>query len=276
MSDTARAARALARRTGDTAPAEPPATVAEVIAAVRAYFDGVPADFTAVALDPGPQEAFPAAVYHHVRRIPWGETTTYGAVARALDAGPDAARDVGQAMARNPLPLLVPCHRVLAAGGRPANSRRRAEPRRSSACWRSKGYDLAPAQAAFGSDRDPRGLLRTPSRPPWCASARDALAVRGGWFYSTGQFQAVPVPPMPKINGNEIRPGNIIEHDGGLWVAVKTNHVKPGKGGAFAQVEMKNLLNGRKLNERFRSADKVERVRLEQKDLRSSTRATAC
>ncbi len=69
-----------------------------------------------------------------------------------------------------------------------------------------------------------------------------------------------------KINGNEIRPGNIIEHDGGLWVAVKTQHVKPGKGGAFAQVELKNLRNGTKLNERFRSADKVERVRLEQKD----------
>ena len=71
---------------------------------------------------------------------------------------------------------------------------------------------------------------------------------------------------MVKINGNEIRRGNIIEHNSGLWVAVKTDHVKPGKGGAFAQVELKNLRNGSKLNERFRSADKVERVRLEQKD----------
>ena len=71
---------------------------------------------------------------------------------------------------------------------------------------------------------------------------------------------------MPKINGNEIRSGNILEHNDGLWVAVKVDHVKPGKGGAFAQVEMKNLRNGSKLNERFRSADKVERVRLEQKD----------
>jgi len=72
---------------------------------------------------------------------------------------------------------------------------------------------------------------------------------------------------MPKINGNEIRPGNVLEHEGGLWVAVKVDHVKPGKGGAFAQVEMKNLRTGSKLNERFRSADKVERVRLEQKDM---------
>lgn len=71
---------------------------------------------------------------------------------------------------------------------------------------------------------------------------------------------------MPKINGNEIRPGYILEHDGGLWAAVKANHVKPGKGGAFAQVELKNLRDGRKLNERFRSEDKVERVTLENKD----------
>lgn len=71
---------------------------------------------------------------------------------------------------------------------------------------------------------------------------------------------------MAKINGNEIRPGNVLEHNNGLWVAVKVDHVKPGKGGAFAQVEMKNLRNGSKLNERFRSADKVEKVRLEQKD----------
>jgi elongation factor P len=71
---------------------------------------------------------------------------------------------------------------------------------------------------------------------------------------------------MPKINGNEIRPGNVLEHNGGLWAAVKVEHVKPGKGGAFAQVELRNLRNGSKLNERFRSADKVERVRLEQRD----------
>ena len=71
---------------------------------------------------------------------------------------------------------------------------------------------------------------------------------------------------MVKINGNEIRPGNVLEHNDGLWVAVKVSHVKPGKGGAFAQVEMKNLRNGSKLNERFRSVDKVERARLEQKD----------
>jgi elongation factor P len=69
-----------------------------------------------------------------------------------------------------------------------------------------------------------------------------------------------------KINGNEIRQGNVLQHKNGLWVAVKTNHVKPGKGGAYAQVELKNLIDGTKLNERFRSSETVERVRLEQKD----------
>ncbi|MBT5571242.1 MAG: elongation factor P [Alphaproteobacteria bacterium] len=69
-----------------------------------------------------------------------------------------------------------------------------------------------------------------------------------------------------KIDGNEIRPGNVIEHQNRLWRAVKTQHVKPGKGGAFLQVELKDIRDGTKLNERFRSAETVERVRLEQKE----------
>ncbi|MEX0582620.1 MAG: elongation factor P [Sneathiella sp.] len=68
-----------------------------------------------------------------------------------------------------------------------------------------------------------------------------------------------------KINGNAIRPGNVVEHKGGLWVAVKIQHTQPGKGGAYLQVELKNLRDGSKLNERFRSSESVEKVRLEQK-----------
>ncbi len=67
-----------------------------------------------------------------------------------------------------------------------------------------------------------------------------------------------------KINGNDIRPGNIIQHKGELWSAVKIQAVKPGKGGAFAQVELKNLVTGSKLNERFRATETIERVRLDQ------------
>jgi len=69
-----------------------------------------------------------------------------------------------------------------------------------------------------------------------------------------------------KINGNEIRPGMVIEYQNSLWAAVKTMAVKPGKGPAYNQVELKNLIDGRKLNNRFGSDEKVERARLEQKD----------
>lgn len=67
-----------------------------------------------------------------------------------------------------------------------------------------------------------------------------------------------------KINGNAIRPGNIIEHQGRLWVAVKIQHTQPGKGGAYLQVELKDLRSGTKMNERFRSSETVERVRLDE------------
>jgi elongation factor P len=71
---------------------------------------------------------------------------------------------------------------------------------------------------------------------------------------------------MAKINGNEIRPGMVIEYQDSLWVAVKTMAVKPGKGPAYNQVELKNLIDGRKLNNRFGSDERVERAHLEQKD----------
>ena len=69
-----------------------------------------------------------------------------------------------------------------------------------------------------------------------------------------------------KISGVDIRPGNIIEYEGGIWRAVKIQHTQPGKGGAYMQVEMKNLIDGRKNNVRFRSAETVERVRLDTTD----------
>ncbi|MBB3763887.1 elongation factor P [Sphingomicrobium lutaoense] len=69
-----------------------------------------------------------------------------------------------------------------------------------------------------------------------------------------------------KISGVDIRPGNIIEYEGGIWKAVKIQHTQPGKGGAYMQVELKNLIDGRKNNVRFRSAETVERVRLDTKD----------
>jgi elongation factor P len=69
-----------------------------------------------------------------------------------------------------------------------------------------------------------------------------------------------------KISGVDIRPGNILEYERGIWKVAKIQHTQPGKGGAYMQVEMKNLQDGRKTNVRFRSADTVERVRLDTKD----------
>ena len=71
---------------------------------------------------------------------------------------------------------------------------------------------------------------------------------------------------MAKIAGNEIRPGALIAYEGGLWLVVKTQAVKPGKGGAYNQVELKNVTVGTKLNQRFRSDESVEEIYLEKKD----------
>jgi elongation factor P len=68
-----------------------------------------------------------------------------------------------------------------------------------------------------------------------------------------------------KISGNAIRPGNVINHEGKLWIAVKTQHTQPGKGGAYLQVELKAIIDGTKKNERFRSSENVERVYLEER-----------
>jgi methylated-DNA-[protein]-cysteine S-methyltransferase len=114
----AEARRALLRRFPDAQEASPPPAIAAVVAAAQRYFQGEPIDFADVPLDLGPQDPLFAKIYDLVRRLGYGETVTYGAVAKALGEGPEVARDVGQAMARNPIPLIVPCHRVLAAGGR--------------------------------------------------------------------------------------------------------------------------------------------------------------
>jgi methylated-DNA-[protein]-cysteine S-methyltransferase len=84
----------------------------------KRYFAGEQVDFASVSLDLRGQDEFFAKIYAAARRIGWGRTTTYGSLAQEIGAGPEAARDVGQAMAKNPVPLIIPCHRVLAAGGK--------------------------------------------------------------------------------------------------------------------------------------------------------------
>jgi len=110
--------RLLRRRAPDAEPGVPPSDVVEAIATVRRYFEGEETDFSAFRLDLGEQDAFFRQIYAAARQVKWGQTTTYGALAKELGAGPETARDVGQAMARNPVALIIPCHRVLAAGGK--------------------------------------------------------------------------------------------------------------------------------------------------------------
>lgn len=90
---------------------------ADLLGRLRAYADGQIVDFSDVAVDPGPCTAFQARVYELCRAIPYGGRITYGELAR-LAGTPQAARAVGQCLARNPIPLLIPCHRVVGAGGK--------------------------------------------------------------------------------------------------------------------------------------------------------------
>ncbi len=97
---------------------EPPATLAWVLAALRAYFDGAETDFSSIAVAlPAETSDERRRIYDAARKLRWGETASYGEVARRAGI-PQGAQAVGQAMAANPLPIVIPCHRVLAAGDR--------------------------------------------------------------------------------------------------------------------------------------------------------------
>ncbi|MGO7837112.1 methylated-DNA--[protein]-cysteine S-methyltransferase [Rhizobium johnstonii] len=110
--------RLLLRRLPDAEAGAPTPAVLETVAAVKRYFQGEETDFSGVELDLAGQDTFFRDIYAAARRVGWGHTTTYGALAKELGVGPEAARDVGQAMAKNPVALIIPCHRVLAAGGK--------------------------------------------------------------------------------------------------------------------------------------------------------------
>ena len=110
--------RLLLRRLPVAEASQPTSEIREAVEAVRRYFDGKEVDFTGFTVDLEGQDEIFRRIYAATRALRWGQTTTYGALAKELGAGPEAARDVGQAMARNPVALIIPCHRVLAAGGK--------------------------------------------------------------------------------------------------------------------------------------------------------------
>lgn len=110
--------RRLRGRSADAVASLPPPLVEQAVDAVGRYMAGERTDFSAITLDLTGVGPFHSVIYEALRRIGWGETTTYGALARQT-GDPGASRAVGQAMGRNPIPVIIPCHRVLASGGKP-------------------------------------------------------------------------------------------------------------------------------------------------------------
>jgi methylated-DNA-[protein]-cysteine S-methyltransferase len=112
-SATEKRLRASAARPNET----PPAAIDQVIANIQCYMTGRSMDFAAAVIDLAGIGEFEREVYQAARAIPWGRTLNYGELARQTGA-PGAARAVGRALARNPVPIIIPCHRVLAKGHR--------------------------------------------------------------------------------------------------------------------------------------------------------------
>lgn len=108
----------IGQRFGDITEAAPPADVRAAVEGIVALLAGEPIDLSAVVLDLDGVPDFNRGVYRIAREIPPGKTLSYGDIAKRL-GGVELAREVGQALGRNPCPVIVPCHRVLAAGGKP-------------------------------------------------------------------------------------------------------------------------------------------------------------
>jgi methylated-DNA-[protein]-cysteine S-methyltransferase len=118
MSNEEKTRKRILQRNGDIPEAEPTAEVGCAIEAIKELLTGKPNDLSGVVLDLDGVPEFNRGVYDIARTIPPGKTMTYGDIAKKL-GGVELSRDVGQALGRNPCPIVVPCHRVLAAGNKP-------------------------------------------------------------------------------------------------------------------------------------------------------------
>lgn len=117
--DCALTERRLVAKSGSTGAAAAPPAVSALTADIASYLSGQRVDFSGIAVDLGGMDGFRRSLYEALRVVGFGATTTYGALAKRLGLeGPEAARDVGAAMGQNPVPIVIPCHRVLAAGGK--------------------------------------------------------------------------------------------------------------------------------------------------------------
>jgi len=118
MSNEEKTRKRILQRNGDIPEAKPTLEVGRVIEAIKELLTGKPNDLSGVVLDLDGVPEFNRGVYDIARSIPPGKTMTYGDIAKKL-GGVELSRDVGQALGRNPCPIVVPCHRVLAAGNKP-------------------------------------------------------------------------------------------------------------------------------------------------------------
>lgn len=117
--DAAATERRLAAKSGSAGAADPPPAIAALIGDIRRYLAGERIDFVAVPVDLAVCDEFRRKVYGALRQVTFGSTTTYGDLARAAGTADwERVKDVGEAMGRNPAPIVIPCHRCLAAGGK--------------------------------------------------------------------------------------------------------------------------------------------------------------
>ena len=117
--DAAATERRLVAKSGSAGALAPPPAIASLIDGIARYLAGERVDFSSAPVDLSGVDEFRRELYGALRGVPFGRTTTYGGLALRLGLeGPEAARDVGAAMGRNPVPIVIPCHRVLAAGGK--------------------------------------------------------------------------------------------------------------------------------------------------------------
>ena len=117
--DRAATERRLIAKAGSAGAALPPSEIASLVGDIARYLLGERIDFSTAAVDLSTVDEFRRSLYQALRSVGFGNTTTYGALAKHLGLeGPEAARDVGAAMGKNPMPVVIPCHRVLAAGGK--------------------------------------------------------------------------------------------------------------------------------------------------------------
>ncbi len=108
----------IARKAGSNQRGAPPPEIAAIIEKIRRHLGGEVQDLRSVPLDLSDVSPFFRQIYEAAREIPPGQSRTYGEIAKAVGQ-PNAAQEVGQAMAKNPVPIIIPCHRVAAAGGKP-------------------------------------------------------------------------------------------------------------------------------------------------------------